>query len=59
MLLITVLKYLFGYFVVVPSFKDINNFYSLLQYFQNEYLYSYSTTFEMSVAVTNYTLHGT
>ncbi len=32
MLLITVLKYLFGYFVVVPSFKDINNFYSLLQY---------------------------
>ncbi len=40
MLLITVLKYLFGYFVVVPSFKDINNFYSLLQYIQNEYLYS-------------------
>ncbi len=32
MLLFTVLEYIFGYFVVVLSIKDINNFYSLLHY---------------------------
>ncbi len=48
MLLITVLEYL-------SDIKEISNFYSLLQALSELF---YSTTFEMSVAVTNHILHG-